>query len=95
MSSTRPQIAHAMRRAAAARAARPAPAFRVVTPCMIVDAATLERAHEIAHGGLDSIAAKRGYSMSVETLEDGSIRYSVQNSKGRTVTGCRIVAVTA
>lgn len=69
------------------------PAYIVNTPGPGFYAGTLAEAKRKAHAGLDSIAAKRGYSMVETKRRDGNTVYhyiTVYNSKGKVVTGAVI-----
>ena len=67
--------------------------YRMNTPYQSLTFPTLAAARKAAHAGLDSIAAKRGYSM-VETSRRVGNRvlhfFTVTNSKGKSMTGCVI-----
>lgn len=69
--------------------------YRILTPGPGFRTKTFDEALRVAHKGLDSIAAKRGYSMIEEFDQGGSgtYRLTVYNSKGRKVTGAAIVRV--
>jgi len=59
---------------------------------------TLAEAKRAAHAGLDSIAAKRGYSMVESKRREGTrvLNYmTVYNSKGKVMTGVVIYKLTA
>lgn len=58
------------------------------TPYYIVPNITKKKVFERAHNGLDSIAAKRGYSLKIEEKNNGEIYFLVFNSKGKQTTGC-------
>lgn len=65
--------------------------YAVRTPGPGFNVRTFAKAKALAHAGLDSIAAKRGYTMDEWVDHKGNYRFSVRNSKGRVVTGCVIV----
>ena len=67
--------------------------YKVITPGPGYRAESLEHAKAIAHSGLERIAAKRGYSMTEHTSSQGSVIFRVFNSKGKQVTGAKIVQV--
>lgn len=70
--------------------------YRVNTPGPSFTRPTLKEAKRAAHAGLDSIAAKRGYTMTESTRREGKrfLHYiTVCNSKGRIVTGAVIYKV--
>lgn len=70
--------------------------YRINTPGPCFTVPTLAQARRRAHAGLDSIAAKRGYSLNEYSIRKGKrvLHYlQVLNSKGKVVTGCVIYKV--
>jgi hypothetical protein len=65
--------------------------YRLITPYFVHYYKTLPEAKRAAHAGLDRIAAKRGYSMTVDYSPRGEWKFTVLNSKGKPMTGCRII----
>ena len=68
--------------------------YNLHTPYYIVPSITKKKAFERAHRGLDSIAAKRGYSLKIEEKRNGEIYFRVFNSKGKQTTYCYATPVT-